>query len=62
MNTELRKELERMKTVIDELIKPQVEKYEQEQKEVTKRKLSLRPQIESKVSFSLKKKVYFVSH
>lgn len=61
MNTELRKELERMKTVIDELIKPQVEKYEQEQKEVTKRKLSLRPQIESKVSFSLKKKVYFVS-
>lgn len=48
---ELRKELERMRTVIDELIKPQVEKYEQEQKEVTKRKLSLRPQIESKVSF-----------
>lgn len=50
-NTELQKELERMRTVIDELIKPQVENYEQEQKEVTKRKLSLRPQIESKVSF-----------
>lgn len=53
LNTpELRKELERMRTVIDELIKPQVEKYEQEQQtEVTKRKLPLRPQIEGKVSF-----------
>lgn len=48
---ELRKELERMRTVIDELIKPQVEKYEQEQTEVTKRKLTVRPQIEGKVSF-----------
>ncbi len=51
MNTELRKELERMRTVIDELIKPQVEKYEQEQTEMTKRKLTSRPQIEGKVSF-----------
>ncbi|KAJ6634955.1 hypothetical protein Bhyg_13537, partial [Pseudolycoriella hygida] len=35
---ELRKELQRMRTVIDELIKPQVERYEQ--REVSKRKLS----------------------
>ena len=50
---ELRKELSRMTAVIDELIKPQVEKYKRAKKEESSMAevMAKKSQIESKVSF-----------